>query len=501
MRNRRARLVLAISAVSLLATACGARLDPHLRQAAADAQLKQGSAVVSSGTDAGATTTTNGGGSTTVTNNGGGSTTTNGGGSTTTGGGGPTTTNGGGQTQAPGSGGTTVDYHSAPAGGNGGATDTGVSATTITAGNIADQSGPVPGLFQSAAYGAQAYFAMINSQGGIYGRQLKLIAGDSQTDCAQTQNAVRSIEPKVLAFVGSFGLYDDCASSEYSKHKNLADIGYALAAAHRTADGNFSPAPSPLGYTNGMFKYWAKKYPQQVLKVGAIYPNVPSAALSYRYFRATGESVGWKYAYAAATGATQTTFQAELQQAKRAGVQLMFIAAENAGNTAEIKKEMDQQNFKALFISPVAYASDFIQRLGSSSEAEGIEGANLYSLFFNADEAGRIPEVATFQKWMKQIHPNDALELYAMYSWASAKMYVDALIKIGPKLTRAALYSTLKGVHDFDDNGFVVKTDPGAKKPGVCYVLWKIHNGQYVRQDTPPTQYRCDGEYFYYKGN
>jgi hypothetical protein len=213
------------------------------------------------------------------------------------------------------------------------------------------------------------------------------------------------------------------------------------------------------------------------------------------------ESAGWHYLQASATGATQTTFQAELQQMKRAGVQLVYIPAENAGNTAEIKREMDQQNFKAIFISPVAYASDFIQRLGSTSEAEGIEGAQLYSLFFNTDEAQNIPEVALYQKWMQSTHPGVALELYSMYSWASAKMFVDALIKAGPQVTRAKVFAELKQVHNFDDNGFVVPTDPGAKKPGVCYLLWKIHNGKFVRMDDPATGYRCDGKYVYYNGS
>ncbi|HEY3240069.1 MAG TPA: hypothetical protein VGL92_10930, partial [Acidimicrobiia bacterium] len=53
-----------------------------------------------------------------------------------------------------------------PAGGNGGATDVGVTADTITMGNVSDLGGPVPGLFQGGPYGTQAYFNYINSQGG-----------------------------------------------------------------------------------------------------------------------------------------------------------------------------------------------------------------------------------------------------------------------------------------------------------------------------------------------
>ena len=65
----------------------------------------------------------------------------------------------------------------APPGDNGGATDVGVTATSITLANVSTVTGPVPGLFAGAVNGTQAYFAYQNSMGGINGRQLKLQVG------------------------------------------------------------------------------------------------------------------------------------------------------------------------------------------------------------------------------------------------------------------------------------------------------------------------------------
>src|SRR5688572_32624093 len=56
---------------------------------------------------------------------------------------------------------------------NGGATDVGVTADTITLGTVTTLSGPVPGLFLGASLGVQAFAAYVNSQGGINGRKLK----------------------------------------------------------------------------------------------------------------------------------------------------------------------------------------------------------------------------------------------------------------------------------------------------------------------------------------
>ncbi|HWG74688.1 MAG TPA: hypothetical protein VG184_11615, partial [Acidimicrobiales bacterium] len=63
-----------------------------------------------------------------------------------------------------------------PPGGNGGATDVGVTPNSITVGNISTLTGPVPGLFAGAVNGTDAFLAYQNSQGGVFGRQLKLAA-------------------------------------------------------------------------------------------------------------------------------------------------------------------------------------------------------------------------------------------------------------------------------------------------------------------------------------
>src|SRR5207244_11879045 len=114
----------------------------------------------------------------------------------------------------------------APAGGNGGATDVGVTADSILVGHLADVTGPVPGIFQGAVVAAKAYFNMVNSQGGVFGRQLKLASADGQTDCGAAQNATQGLVDKVFAFAGSFEIYDDCQAEVLRKYPNIPDVSY-----------------------------------------------------------------------------------------------------------------------------------------------------------------------------------------------------------------------------------------------------------------------------------
>ncbi len=101
---------------------------------------------------------------------------------------------------------------------------------------------------------------------------------------------------------------------------------------------------------------------------------------------------------------------------------------------------------------------------------------------------------------MKRVHPGAALELYAMYSWAAAKLFVQVLKQVGPRLTRKAFLDAIRTVHAYDGAGIVNGSDIAAHKPTNCYLLWTIHNGTYLRVDTPPDKYRCDGTFVPYQG-
>jgi len=488
----------AVVVVVLLLSACGARLGKSVRTEAADAALHPGtlgagggagSQVAGAGAGAGAGLAQTGGATT-----GGASALSPGQAASSSG------ALGGTVGQQAGTAGLTP---SAPSGGNGGATDVGVTATTITTGNVADLSGPVPGLFQGTVYGTDAYFAYTNSQAGIFGRKLKMLSADSQTDCTADQNAHTNLIPKVFAFVGSFELYDDCGTQIEEQHPDVPDISYALGpGTKKNTVSRFSPQMAPPGYQDGMFCTWKQQFGDAVTKAGSIYANLPSAAFSQRMIlNAAEQGCGWRFIDSIPVGATQTTFNAEMAKMQSDGVKVVFEIATTQGNIAEMKREADQQNWHPIWTAPVFYASDSIQRLGNAQEAEGMVGSNLYSLFFSADEAKNIAEVGLFQRWMQLTHPDAPLDLFAMFAWAAAKLFVQEVKAVGPDLTRKAFLAAIRTVHAYDGGGIINLNDIGNHRPSNCYVLWRVHNGQFVRYDTPATQYRCDGGFIPYTGS
>jgi ABC-type branched-subunit amino acid transport system substrate-binding protein len=377
---------------------------------------------------------------------------------------------------------------------NGGPTDVGVSATSISVGNVSDLSGPQPGLFQGAVNGTEAYFAYINSQGGVNGRQIVLRSSDGQTDCTANQSAHNAMVNSVFAFVGSFSLYDDCATTVMKAHPNVPNVSFALSEkAQQNTVNQFSPHFLPAGAPNGPFCYLAKKYPDLVKSVGSIYANIPSAAASQKAIQLAGESCGWKWLESIPVGATDSTFNAQVTRMRNSGVKLIFEVAFTVDHVAEMKREADAQGWKPLWVAPVAYNAAFLPLMGNSAAAEGVIGYNLYSLFLGADEAKAIPEVRRFQDWMKRVHPDAPVDLFGMYGWAAAKLFTERIKAVGPRLTQKAFLSSIRTVHLWNADGLLAQSDVAGHKPGNCYVLWKITGGSFRRMDS--NGYRCDGRF------
>lgn len=499
MRRRTPSVVL-LTLVGVLAAGCGTQVDPDIRRQAADALLRpagagaagDGSVTAGDGAAAGAGAVAGaaGDGTTPAGTGDGGST------GTATGSGPGGSSAGTAAAERGGDGGGGVP---APPGGNGGATDVGVTGSDITIGNVSSLSGPIPGLFEGAVSGTNAYAAYVNSNGGVFGRKLKVAVGDDQNECTANQNRYRDLTPKVFAFVGSFSVYDECASQVVRSTPQVPLVQYALSPAANQLPNLFSPQPSVPGYATGPFEYWSKKYGAKTKKVGAVYSQNAAAADSHHAITAAAESVGWRFIYERGAASTEQDFTADIVRMRQEGVEIVFLVATTAQNAARIKRAADSQDFKPIFIVQVAYDQSFITFMGGPEAAEGVVGANLFALYFGPDEAKRIPEVALYQQWMKRNNPKANLDVFSMYGWTSAKLFVEALKAAGPRPTRATVLDQLRKVGSYDAAGMLAPGGPAAKKPATCYVLWEIRGGKYVRVDTPTTGYRCDGKYFVVK--
>ena len=61
-----------------------------------------------------------------------------------------------------------------------------------------------------------------------------------------------------------------------------------------------------------------------------------------------------------------------------------------------------------------------------------------------------IPAVDTFDKWAKKVDPQTQLDLYTLYGWINAELFVQALKGAAPDPTRASLDAQLDKITSFN---------------------------------------------------
>ena len=393
-------------------------------------------------------------------------------------------------TVAPAGAATSPTPNTTPSAGNGGATDVGVTGDSITVGVVSSISGPVPGLFKGAASGVQAYFAYINSKGGIDGRQLKADVADDQLQCSLNESETASQIKSDFAEVGGFSLYDNCGAIPLKAAPNVPDVHQALSGERSDLPNNFSVEPLQPGASSGPFQFYKSQYGDAYLHAAGLFSNVPSSVQEWNYASGVMKSLGYKIAVADGISALETNLTSQVIQMRSKGVK--FVDIFGAPSTfAQFMQAAQQQNWHPIVTTPGSGYDSSVAKIGGNA-VNGMLTQTPTSLYFNASDAKNIPAVALFQAWMKKAEPSQVLDLYSVYGWSEAQLFVQALRTVGPDVTRAKVITALKGVTHFS-NDLMAPAGPGNKTPAHCYVLTKLINGQWIRLDTPPSKFRCDG--------
>ena len=87
------------------------------------------------------------------------------------------------------------------------------------------------------------------------------------------------------------------------------------------------------------------------------------------------------------------------------------------------------------------------------------------------EDASTVPAVKQFLQYTKKVNSSWVPDLYTLFGWASAQLFVQALQAAGPNPTRGAVIDQLKKITSFDASGMVSPTNPAQKKPSACFMI------------------------------
>ena len=373
----------------------------------------------------------------------------------------------------------TGDTSSTTGGGKATAVDQpGVTADTIRVGGVVSKTNPLNGPYASAFDGTKAYFDMINSEGGIYGRKLELVSErDDKISANQQEVEALLSQDNVFAALPMATIFDFSGATKLDQEK-VPTFGWNLnpdwtdkQTLYGTNDGALC-----LGCVGAGLPFTVKQLGKK--KVGVLAYNVSNSAQCADGIQKSLE----KYPTAKVVFLSKslsfgtTDFSAEVSQMKDKGVDFVDTCMDT-GATLNLAKEMRKQGLNAIQYLPNGYDQDFI-----AANKTFFEGDIVGVQFAPFETSPKPPGLANFEKWMKK--NNSKTNEPAMSGWIAASMFHEGLKAAGPNFTRAKVVAALNKMNNMTVDGLIAPRD-WTKNHSIthdqsCTALVKVKDGKFV---------------------
>jgi ABC-type branched-subunit amino acid transport system substrate-binding protein len=360
----------------------------------------------------------------------------------------------------------------------------GVTDKQIGVAVIASKTNPLNGKYAELADGINAYFDMVNSSGGIYGRQLKIIKQRDDVIGLQNKAQVQASlaqDNAFATFIASLmlgGAPDlDAAhmptfiwniNPEMAGHDNIFANSGALC----------------FGCTGQTLPYMAKQV--GATKVGVLAYGVSNESK----LCAQGDRKSFeKYPtakvafYDDTIGFAEPNLSAQVSKMKQAGVDFITTCMD-INEVIVLAKEMRQQGMSAIQHLPNGYDKALVGK-----NADLLNGDIVIPQFVALEHQPQIQEQKTYLEWMDKIG-KAPIEVATM-GWILAAQFVEGLKLAGPNFTQQKVIDGLNTLTAYSDNGFIQPinwtkqhedpaTHPSARGPNECSNFTKIENGEFV---------------------
>jgi len=361
---------------------------------------------------------------------------------------------------------------------------TGVTDDKIVIANVADISGPVPGLFEAAQLAARAYVEFFNSQGDICGRKLELLPLDGRSDAGGVQVAYATACEDAFAVVGAVGAFD-FGGAGTAEDCGIPDIR-SLAASTEVAQCKVcyaTLASKPHLITKSLTDFFTREYKDATESVGILAINAGAAPEQADNYAALYDKAGWDVKYEAKIDVAEFNFAPYVQQLKDNDVKLVQYMGPYQ-NTIKLQQAMQQQGYEPdVFLQdPLIYDQRYVDQAGSL--ADGVFVFSTLELFSDTS----IPEMQAYTSWLQQVKPGAVPNFSGLYAWSAARLFVETAVGLGGDLSRSSMLSAISKVKGWTGNGLHVPQDVGGKTTSPCIKIIRYDGGW---KQVSPGKFMC----------
>ncbi|MBV9410563.1 MAG: ABC transporter substrate-binding protein [Acidimicrobiia bacterium] len=357
----------------------------------------------------------------------------------------------------------------------------GVKSNEIDVGGLAALSGPLGDQYGPIFDGAQAYFDMINEQGGVNGRKIKLVAKlDDATDATRNASQARALNEQNKVFAVIPVASPLFAGGTYLSQHNVPTFGWHI-------NPEWSPGPSMFGQDGSYIDFTGVStfYGYLAHQIGAKKIAIFAYTASQSRDCATGAEKSFKqYGFDVAFNDSSlafgtTSLDADVQRVKDAGVDFVTTCMDVTGNTLLSKtlRRAGLGNVRQFW--PTGYDAQALAQF-----ADLYEGVYFRTGFVPFEEASTSPGMTQFMNEMKKRFPNTKLSEVVVAGWINADLFVNALRAVGKDVTRQKVIDTINAMTNYSANQIegpvnwtIQHTQPG---PTDCDAYLQVQHGKFT---------------------
>jgi branched-chain amino acid transport system substrate-binding protein len=366
-----------------------------------------------------------------------------------------------------------------------------VSPTQIDVGSIANVTGPLSSDFAPVVNGVEAYFSMINAEGGVAGRKLKLAyqeddQGSPTIDLSVAQKLVE--QNHVFAVVGVGTPFFGGAS--YLAQQGTPTFGYAVSTDWANRPTLFGSYGSVLDFATAGpgDSYVAQQLGATSIAVVAygVAQSADACQAAVNGMRKFGLNVSFtdlNLVYGA--DPTPAVLQMENKH-----VDFLLSCLDINGNVA-FARAISQNGLTMNQLWLNGYDRGTLQQYGSIMNGVYF---GLQHVPFEAASAfpGAYPGMENYIREMQKYQPSSTYDEVALAGWVSAALFVSGLKIVGRDLTQAKLVKAINHETAFTGGGLIGPENwtfsHTTAKPPFCGAAVHVVNGQFVTRVMPGTQ-------------
>ncbi|HXY00752.1 MAG TPA: ABC transporter substrate-binding protein [Candidatus Limnocylindrales bacterium] len=336
----------------------------------------------------------------------------------------------------------------------------GVTDKEIVIGSCAALEGPSSFLGRETVIGAETYFELVNEEGGVHGRRLRLVSADDSYDPAKTQACWDKLMAQKVFAMGFF-----VGTPTAVKYVPLAESNEVpLIGLFTGAQTLYTPVRRWV--INVRASYFDETREQveglwnalHYRKIGVIYPEDAFGNTVLQGVEAALKLNGSE-PIAKASYVRQTTQVGDAIDRVRAANPDAVVVVGPSNTVAPILKQAHAKGWKPLFVTVSFVGTDeLIQEAGP--DAEGTVITQVVPPYFLTD----MKTVALYRRALQKFMPSSRPNFVSLEGFVDAMVMVEGLKRAGKEPTREGLIRAIESIHDLDVGlGTQLKLDYSAK--------------------------------------